>query len=48
MPMAREVKHGDPFPFLLFNIAMNPLLEAISAQKNSFTWDDSGLQLEAL
>ena len=27
---------------------MDPLLEAISAQKNSFTRDDSGLQLEAL
>ena len=27
---------------------MDPLLEAISAQKNGFTWDESGLQLEAL
>jgi hypothetical protein len=27
---------------------MDPLLEAISAQKNGFTRDDSGLQLEAL
>lgn len=46
--MAREVTHGDPFRSLLFNIAMNPLLKAISAKMNSFTWDDSGLQLEAL
>ena len=27
---------------------MDPLLEAISTQKNGFTWDESGLQLEAL
>jgi hypothetical protein len=46
--MTRDVKQWDPFPSLIFNIAMDPLLEAISAQKNSFTRDDSGLQLEAL
>lgn len=46
--MTRDVKQWDPFPSLIFNIAMNPLLEAISAQKNGFTRDDSGLQLEAL
>lgn len=48
IPMTRRVKQGDPLSPLLFNIAMDPLLEAISAQKNGYKWDESGLQLEAL
>jgi hypothetical protein len=47
IPMTRGVKQGDPLSPLLFNVAMDPLLEAISAQ-NGFKWDESGLQLEAL
>ena len=48
IPMTREVKQGDPLSPLLFNVAMDPLLEAISAQNNGYKWDESGLQLEAL
>jgi hypothetical protein len=33
--MTREVKQGDPLSPLLFNVAMDPLLEAISAQNNA-------------
>jgi hypothetical protein len=45
--MTRGVKQADPLSPLLFNVAMDPLLEAISAQNNGFKWDESGLQLEA-
>lgn len=48
IPMTRGVKQGDPLSPLLFNVAMDPLLEAISVQNNDYKWDESGLQLEAL
>jgi len=48
IPMTRGEKQEGPLSPLLFNIAMDPLLEAISAQTNGYKWDESGLQLEAL
>ena len=44
IPITRGAKQADALSPLLFNVAMDPLLEAISAQNNGYKWDESGLQ----
>jgi retron-type reverse transcriptase len=41
IPMTRGVKQGDPLSSLLFNIAMDPLLEKIDSQDNGYRFGQS-------